>query len=123
MSTIMPQNDPVVFTARGLRLDTRLNVLRQEFHCHSAILKLKSNFFFKFMDSPDKVLNNEGPFKYEWVSSIDDDGTWGLVAADPSKDKLLASWTLKGDTNDEIKAFMNLLYAMYCATVPDEDLP
>lgn len=32
------------------------------------------------MDSPDKTVNT-GTFKYDWVSSIDDDGTWALVAA------------------------------------------
>lgn len=76
---------PIVFVARGLPLDTRLDVLGTEFHVHSAILKMKSNFFFKFMDSPDKTVDNKSEFKYEWISRIDEDGSWALVANDPSK--------------------------------------
>lgn len=52
-------NSPIVFSQPGLKPDTRLTVFDQEFHVHSIILKLKSAFFRKFLDSPDKALTNE----------------------------------------------------------------
>jgi hypothetical protein len=73
---------PFIFVSPGLKPDTRLKVFKQEFHVHSLILKLHSNFFRKFLDSPDKP---EGPasryFQYEYVSVIDDDGMWALEPA------------------------------------------
>lgn len=82
-------DEPIVFTARGLDLDVCINVLGQEFHVHSNILKPKSEFFctgIKWMDSPDRAQNIRGPFRYNWVSTIDDDGTWGLIAATPENE-------------------------------------
>jgi len=71
-----------VFNARLLAADVRLRVFDAEFHVHSMILKLHSASFFKYQDSPHKARSapNSGRFKYEWVTEVDDDGTWGLVS-------------------------------------------
>jgi len=73
---------PIVFKFPGLELDTRLKVFDQEFHVHSAILRLYSTFFRTFLDSPDKTpAPASALFRYEYVSVVDDDGTWGLEVA------------------------------------------
>ncbi|KAL3425287.1 hypothetical protein PVAG01_02078 [Phlyctema vagabunda] len=66
--------------------DTRFIVFdKYEFHVHSIILKLHSAFFRRFLDSPDKIpAPNSAAFRYDWVSKIDGDGSWGLVAAGPN---------------------------------------
>jgi len=64
--------------------DVRLRVFDVEFHVHSTILKLHSAFFFKFLDSADKRPADTvapGSFKYEWITKIDEDGSWSLVDA------------------------------------------
>jgi hypothetical protein len=75
---------PIIFKARGLNADVRLRAFETDFHVHSVILKIHSAFF-KFLDSADKIdaLKNPTPvggFKYEWVTKIDEDGSWALVA-------------------------------------------
>lgn len=83
-STTVSTIKPTVFFARGLTPDVRLHVLdRAVLHVHSVVLKLQSNFFLKFLDSPDKTtaVSVPGGLKYEWVTKVDDDGTWSLVAA------------------------------------------
>lgn len=75
---------PIIFTARGFETDGRLHVLdKAVFHVHPVILKLNSAFFFKFLDSPDKenAAPASGGLKYEWITKVDEDGTWGLVVA------------------------------------------
>jgi hypothetical protein len=60
----------------------RLCLFDQEFHVHSAALKLKSVFFRKFLDLPDKAgTGGGGRFKYEWITKVDAGGTWQLVCA------------------------------------------
>jgi len=110
---------PIVFAVRGLKPDTRLKVFSQEyvdysfkfiviencadlryrFHVHSMILKQHSNWFFKFMDSVDKVDNapTQGLFAYEYVTKVDDDVTWSLGAASDLKVCvfLCSSWIFK----------------------------
>ncbi len=85
---------PVIFKARGIEPDVRLSALGTEFHVHSVVLRMQSAFFFKFLDSPEKkeapVLKTD--FAYEWVSKIDDDGSWSLVAASSSQVKLFQPW-------------------------------
>lgn len=71
--------EPIVFQSPGLKPDVRLTICGQEFHVHSVILKLHSNFFRKFIDSPDKEAAPASfPFKYDYVSVIDADGISGL---------------------------------------------
>jgi hypothetical protein len=71
--------EPIVFQSPGLKPDVRLTVCGQEFHVHSVILKLHSNFFRKFLDSPEKeAAPASSPFKYDYASVIDADGFSGL---------------------------------------------
>ncbi|PQE22580.1 hypothetical protein CJF31_00001490 [Rutstroemia sp. NJR-2017a BVV2] len=71
---------PVVFQLATHPPDVKLKIFDDlEFHAHSTILKKQSAFFRAFMDSPDKRLPLTGEWKYEWVSVVDDDGTWSLV--------------------------------------------
>jgi hypothetical protein len=68
----------VVFSTPGMKPDTRLQVFSRIFHVHSVLLKLHSAFFRTFLDSPDKVPDINGAFRYDYVSVVDADGTWGL---------------------------------------------
>ncbi|TVY31530.1 hypothetical protein LSUB1_G008456 [Lachnellula subtilissima] len=70
---------PFISLSPGLKPDTRLRVFEQEFHVHSTILKLHSNYFRRFLDSPDKTGALASPlFQYEYVSVVDEDRTWAL---------------------------------------------
>lgn len=89
---------PIIFTSQGPP-DVRLNVLSQEYHVHSVVLKLHSAYFWKFLDSPDKT--DDPPtgtaFKYEWVTKVDeeDKSGWQLVCAGPKvKDQFDQSITI-----------------------------
>ncbi|KAG4412199.1 hypothetical protein IFR04_014659 [Cadophora malorum] len=101
---------PIVFATPGYQPDVRLVVFDQDFHIHSILLKLRSAYFRKYLDSPDKapkVTNTistgatngdrsmsadssrislkgpQGSFKYHWVTEIDGDdkSSWYLTAA------------------------------------------
>jgi hypothetical protein len=78
-----PATVPIIFQARGLHPDLRLQVFKTPFYVHSIILKLHSEFFFEFLDSPDKkdlAASNAEGLKYEWVTKVDEDGLgWALV--------------------------------------------
>ena len=69
-----------------MEIDTRLEVFGTIFHVSSAVLKMHSQYFFKFLDPADKVVGtDQGGFKYDWVTKIVDDGKdWQLVAAGPN---------------------------------------
>ncbi|TVY52980.1 hypothetical protein LSUE1_G010062 [Lachnellula suecica] len=104
-----------VFTTPSGKPDVRLQVFHQAFHLHSTVLKLKSEFFCKFLDSPDKVARRleapPGAFKYDWSTMVDGDGSWHLVGPDEGEEKYLQNF--KGDVAAEIAAFEILLRAMY----------
>ncbi|KAK6583446.1 hypothetical protein PZA11_004522 [Diplocarpon coronariae] len=105
---------PIIFKARGTVPDTRLRVLDTEFHVHSAILKMHSAFFYKFLDSPDKQdIVQVGPFKYEWATRVDPDGDWGLEVASNIKAGEENLWPLKWPRADETQAFGQILCAFY----------
>ena len=75
--------------------DTRLKVFDQEFHVHSAVLRVESTFFRAFYDADDATPSPQGrgsgDFKYEWVTIIDDDGQgWSLVHDDGN----VSDWNL-----------------------------
>jgi hypothetical protein len=64
--------------------DTLLRVFSQEFHVHSTILKIHSDFFATFMDSRDQMAgtSTNPKFKYEWICEVDKDGKdWSLICA------------------------------------------
>lgn len=69
----------IIFKSPGLQPDLRIKVFDSEFHVHSAVLRLRSAFFRRFLDSPDKIPAPAGAkFQYEYISVVDDDGAWGL---------------------------------------------
>jgi hypothetical protein len=81
-----PVMEPIIFSMPGYLPETRLNVLGQEFHLHSAYLKMHSAFFRKFLDSPEKNLPvspdaTSTSFRYEWITQVDMDGSWSLAWA------------------------------------------
>lgn len=72
-----------MFEALGLKPDVRFKVFDNEFHLHSTVLKLHSEFFLKFLDSAEKEVLQDTiiqGFKYEWNSMIDGDG-WHMVVS------------------------------------------
>jgi len=78
---VLPKS-PVVFKSPNLQPDVRIKVFDAEFHVHSTILKLHSNFFRKFLDGPDKLFPPaSSTFPYDYISYIEDDGDWGLARA------------------------------------------
>ncbi|PVH87080.1 hypothetical protein DL98DRAFT_525825 [Cadophora sp. DSE1049] len=84
--------EPGIFNARGMTVDTRLQVFNAVFHVHSPILKLYSQYFATYLDSADKAKStaSSGPgaataFQYEWVTKVLDGGSdWQLVCAGPN---------------------------------------
>lgn len=75
--------EPIVFKLAGHpKPDMRIQAFDAEFHCHSIILKLYSAFFRKFLDSPDKKNEAFSGFRYNWVTKVDSDETWSVVAAE-----------------------------------------
>lgn len=92
MATSNTTPKTIVLTARGLESDVRLHVLNYTiFHVYSVVLKMNSAFFFKFLDSAEKTTLQavtapiSGRFKHDWVTKVDDDGTWSLIAATDGK--------------------------------------
>ncbi|PVH87081.1 hypothetical protein DL98DRAFT_581811 [Cadophora sp. DSE1049] len=108
---------PIVFNARGLEVVTRLIVFDTVFHVSSTILKMHSQYFYKFLDSTDKAAGTgHGGFKYDWVTKIVDDGKdWQLVCAGPNTGDLnLVQWKKTDyETYIQRNAFHSILKAMY----------
>jgi len=77
------QAPPMISEIQGMPPDMSLQVFHQTFHAHSAALKLKSTFFRKFLDSEEKALRPrpQGKFTYEWVTEVDEDGSWHLISS------------------------------------------
>ncbi|KAI9648199.1 hypothetical protein NHQ30_002831 [Ciborinia camelliae] len=95
--------------------DTRFVLFGEtEIQLHSVILKLHSEFFRKFLDSPDKKpAEASAKFRYEWVSEIEEDGTWHMVDKSHAKPN---DYQLLGDAvhqDIEILTFMELLDSLY----------
>lgn len=75
--------DPIIFKMFGIKPDVHLQVFDQAFHVHSTALKMHSEFFCKFLGSPDKASSTSpsiSGFEQNWVTQIDGDGTWSLVS-------------------------------------------
>ncbi|CAG8955889.1 hypothetical protein HYFRA_00008739 [Hymenoscyphus fraxineus] len=110
---------PIIFRLPHKTPDVRLVVFDQEYHVHSTILKLYSNYFRKFLDSPDKPGSSPSSlFKYEYVTVVDDDGIWALESAHkvqaikPDALALLES-SGKISVKSECAIFRKLMSAMY----------
>jgi hypothetical protein len=75
-SAILP---PIKFSLPGGEpQDTHLQVFGQTFVVHSMILKLNSEYFRKFLDSPEKNEHDfpqDGGIRYKWVTQFDQQGT------------------------------------------------
>lgn len=97
--------------------DTRFKVLGTEFHVHSAVLQVNSRFFFKFLDSVDKVslAVNTGDFKYEWKTVLDDKDfdEWCLEDARTAKDTSSNLSRINFDYVEHTLVFENFLLALY----------
>ncbi|PVH75278.1 hypothetical protein DL98DRAFT_658200 [Cadophora sp. DSE1049] len=106
----------ITFNARGMKPDVDLEVLGTHMYVHSAILKLHSTFFFKFLDSPDKLLPvsvSASGIIYEWVTSVDADGSWALVDHCSQKKASVGNREYNGEKSTQINAFNKLLCAIY----------
>ncbi|TGO39686.1 hypothetical protein BHYA_0049g00220 [Botrytis hyacinthi] len=121
------------FHVRRQLPDMRIKLFRHtELQVHSSILKEYSEFFFKFLDSPEKVESEDSEWKYDWVSEVEDDGEWHLVAkqnmaitlvyhlekqTNGSQQPSLANNDLNGkDADLQTRAFCFILNAMYRMT-------
>ncbi|QSZ36366.1 hypothetical protein DSL72_006242 [Monilinia vaccinii-corymbosi] len=102
------------FIFPGQTPDTRFILFGEtEIHAHPIILKARSAFFRKFLDSPDAQPAEElAAFQYEWVSEIEEDGTWHLVEKSHAKpnDNKLSENKVKAT---EILTFIEMLNALY----------
>ncbi|KAF7911422.1 uncharacterized protein EAF01_002929 [Botrytis porri] len=92
-----------------------------EFQVHTSILKQHSEFFFKFLDSPEKIQSENSEWKYDWVSEVEDDGEWHLVAKQNVQPDLIDNFLSDGDAHAQTLAFCFMINAMYrttCAIQP-----
>jgi hypothetical protein len=73
---------PIIFKARGLVPDVRLNAFGTIFHVHSTVLKMYSHYFFSYLDSPGSPTPVQGTtLKYDWATKVvDEGGDWQLVS-------------------------------------------
>ncbi|EPE24700.1 hypothetical protein GLAREA_08553 [Glarea lozoyensis ATCC 20868] len=116
---------PIKFSLPGGEpQDTHLEVFGQTFLVHSVVLKMNSEYFRKFLDSPDKSEDDfpqGGGIRYKWVTQLDqqDTGTdakkcdgW-LLVWEKSLVKNDSSYQYSGDEREQIRAFETLLQAIY----------
>lgn len=75
---IARNDEAFTFILPDQKPDVRLNVFGKEFHVHSTVLRLYSAFFRKFLDAPNPPVPGAGPYAYEYVTVVDEDGIWGL---------------------------------------------
>ncbi|CZR55435.1 uncharacterized protein PAC_05323 [Phialocephala subalpina] len=106
---------PISFATPGLAADISLKVFDQEFLVHSALLKIHSKFFLKFLDSPDKIAaktQDLGDIQYRWITKMDNDSNgWHLVAVPSNGDNDLSGY--KGDSKHQERCFHKLICAIY----------
>ncbi|TGO37559.1 hypothetical protein BHYA_0094g00220 [Botrytis hyacinthi] len=91
-------------------------VIKQGFHVNSHILKERSVYFRKFLDSPDKQdepVPDSALFRYDYSTVVDEDGTWGLETV--AKASLLTEEMISQaeHVEGEVEGFRQLLCAMY----------
>ncbi|TVY78172.1 hypothetical protein LSUE1_G004187 [Lachnellula suecica] len=104
---------PFTFTVPGLESDMRIEVFKQVFLVNSIVLKAASEFFRKFLDSPDKAKASSGAYQYDWITLVDKDGkSWFLTAREKSthgpQDKPYC-----GNTREQIEGMKNVLSAIH----------
>ncbi|KAF7872696.1 uncharacterized protein EAF02_008767 [Botrytis sinoallii] len=111
----------IIFTSPDHKTDVRLMVFKQEFHVHSHILKKGSNYFRKFLDSPDKQnipISDSDLFRYDYNTVVDEDGTWGLVTAPLLTEEMVS----RAEHIGEIEGFRQLHCAMYSSPYTIRDI-
>ncbi|KAF4637464.1 hypothetical protein G7Y89_g620 [Cudoniella acicularis] len=126
---------PIVFTARGLAVDTRLKVFDTEFHVHPVVLKLHSHFFFKFLDSADKagwhsfeeLINQLQPYKvalpqyYRNALDYEKEKTTSTTTSIKALTDLMSN---KSTLSKSITAGSDeMRYIFWCTSIIDEELP
>ncbi|KAH9215136.1 hypothetical protein DL95DRAFT_461398 [Leptodontidium sp. 2 PMI_412] len=116
---------PIIFESPYFpkKPDVRLTIFNQQMHVHSETLKMKSQFFNAFLDSPGTVdQTSYAGFKYEWVAKIDDPfrepKDWGLrwLLTSLKKDKYpqyMDAGLVKGWPEREKDLFQKLLRIFY----------
>ncbi|KAE8450707.1 hypothetical protein EG329_006052 [Mollisiaceae sp. DMI_Dod_QoI] len=106
-------NAPIVFTLRKAKPDVRFFVFDQEYHVYSAVLKVGSEFFQKYLEPSGGIApTSTSPlFRSDWYTDVEDDGSWHL-SSDVSIRQKDAS-RFKGDKEREQKAFNNLLCVIF----------
>ncbi|KAI9716927.1 MAG: hypothetical protein M1812_005076 [Candelaria pacifica] len=118
----MTSPPPIVFVSPGGTLDTCLTVFGQEFHAESVVLRQHSGFFRTFLSLESEPSSAE--FKYEYVSKIDKDGTWGLQPKSTVLDDADFQYELLNSSQRfETRGFHNLLKALYTRRYRDQCLP
>ncbi|TVY46256.1 hypothetical protein LOCC1_G004347 [Lachnellula occidentalis] len=106
---------PIVFTAPGLGPDMSIEVFKQIFHVNSMVLKIHSEYFRNYLDSPDKspASSVSGSFKYEWVTQVDEDGTgWSLTAKENYKSSPKYK-PFAGNPQSQVEAFNTIISALH----------
>ncbi|PMD38337.1 hypothetical protein L207DRAFT_585240 [Hyaloscypha variabilis F] len=112
---------PIVFKCLGMKPDVCLNVLGQDYHAHSILLKLLSAFFWTFLDSADKETSVmqaseaklTSKFRYEWITKVDEDGSWHMISAPSTHQEPSEVSAVKNGPETQQKAFGNFLCAMH----------
>ncbi|PMD38370.1 hypothetical protein L207DRAFT_585272 [Hyaloscypha variabilis F] len=87
-----------------------------EYHVHSILLKLYSEFFRKFLDSPDKITGERAAgsgFRYFWATEVDQDGKDCHLAAVSSQNSERLGTTYRGAVDYQQHLFKTLLCAIY----------
>ncbi|KAL2070504.1 hypothetical protein VTL71DRAFT_13530 [Oculimacula yallundae] len=105
------ESAPIVYASPGLKPDVRIRILSDVYHVHSIILKLHSNYFRRFLDSPEKTgTRASAEFEYEYVAVFDEDGTFAL---EPATAENTTQHSGFGDVYLATQIFPKLLSAMY----------
>ncbi|CAG8971595.1 hypothetical protein HYALB_00007988 [Hymenoscyphus albidus] len=110
-----PSPSPIIFRIPGQTPDTLLSVLGQDYHVHSMLLKLHSNYFRRFLDSPDKSGERAShDFRYHYITVFDDDECgWSLESVEKATPATPAEVSRYYCREEESTAFHHLLCTMY----------
>ncbi|TAQ87698.1 hypothetical protein B7494_g3984 [Chlorociboria aeruginascens] len=108
---------PVIFSLYKVSPDVRITVFGKEFHVHSLVLRVHSEFFGRFLicqDQKQGTDNGNSSFKYEYVAVDDGDGYWGLQPQTTETQSSNSATIPDGDAQSKaIRGIHNLLKAFY----------
>ncbi|TVY21116.1 hypothetical protein LARI1_G001975 [Lachnellula arida] len=123
----MASPNPIVFTAPGLGPDMSIEVFKQIFHVNSMVLKIHSEYFRNYLDSPDKAPAGSvsGAFRYEWVTLVDEDGKGWCLTAKEKVSRLIQPESqakpFKDDKDEQVNAFKIILEASHSLPINIKD--